>query len=205
MLKCWVLLLTAGAMEAQTFHYLVAHGQLDVDASGVAFRADKARKSVMIPLADVFQADLSDPKAIRIETYGRRLSRRRSYTFRLLEGAHGDDLARFFVDHVAHPVQVSYSLPPAPTDTSIDVYHRHRLGGCGGKLTIGRESVRFVSSESHDSRTWLYRDLESIGEAGPLELRVTSLAETYHFDLKERLPQEAYDFVWSKLNYAAPR
>ncbi len=55
-----------------------------------------------------------------------------------------------------------------------------------------------------DSRTWLFRDIQTIGSSGPFNFRVSTELESYNFDLKERLPEWAYDFAWSTLYHLPP-
>ncbi len=151
-------------------------------------------------MEDIRAADVSDPKAIRIETYDRlrrKLGERREYTFRLIEGTHPAELAQFFSERIAGPVEGFYAT--APPAFTIPAYHRHALRGVPGRLEIGPQAIRFVAEKPADSRTWLYRDIESIGNSDPFHLRVSTGAETYMFDLKERLKPEAYDFAWEKV------
>ncbi len=63
-------------------------------------------------------------------------------------------------------------------------------------LSIGSAGIQFASKRGKDSRTWLYRDIQTIGTSDPFHFRVTSYAETFTFDLKERLPKAAYDLAW---------
>ena len=66
-------------------------------------------------------------------------------------------------------------------------------------LEIGNESVQFVSEKSAESRTWLYRDIETIGRPDSFRFRVTTNRETYVLELKNELPEAAYQFAWSKV------
>ena len=68
-----------------------------------------------------------------------------------------------------------------------------------GKLQIGSNSIRFVTANKTDSRTWLYRDMDTIGSMAPFHFRVSTPVETYNFDLKERLPADAYQLAWYRL------
>ena len=49
------------------------------------------------------------------------------------------------------------------------------------------------------SRTWVHADIETIGTMDPFHFRLTTYAETYNFDLKERLSPEDYRSVWHSL------
>jgi len=202
-----VLLLAGAVAHAQeVFRYPVFRlkaardepGQLQVDQSGVSYRSDRGKTSIRIPLADVHQADVSDPRFIRIETYDilkRRLAGRRVHSFRLRDGQHDAALARFLASRLARPVVGTFS---AETRESFQLaaYHRHRLGGCPGQLRLDGDGIRFLSPRAGESRTWLYRDIDTIGTMNRFHFRVTTLAETYNLDLKERLPEEAYNEAW---------
>src|SRR5437870_1160905 len=52
-----------------------------------------------------------------------------------------------------------------------------------GLLKIGSESIQFVSDKPADSRTWLYRDIETIGRPDSVRFRVTTNHETYVLEL----------------------
>jgi hypothetical protein len=70
-------------------------------------------------------------------------------------------------------------------------------------LEIGQVSIQFVSDKPADSRSWLYRDIETIGRPDSYSFRVTTKRETYVFELKNELPGPAYQFAWSKVyNFA---
>jgi hypothetical protein len=197
------------AAAADTFTYAVVratrprgeHGQLEVSKAGVSYRSGNGKTAIHIGAADIYEADLSDPAAIRITTYDilkRRLTGHRTHTFRLLDGKQEDSLIRFLVDTLDRPVVGAYGAAEKG-GFEIPAYHRHRLGGCHGKLQIGSNSIRFVTGNKTDSRTWLYRDIETIGGMAPFHFRVSALVETYNFDLKERLPADAYQLAWDRL------
>jgi hypothetical protein len=177
------------------------HGRLEISKAGVSYRSDNGKTAIHIAAADIYEADLSDPSAIRITTYDmlkRRLTGRRTQTFRLSDGKHEEALTRFMVDTLARPVVGAYGAAEEG-GFEIPAYHRHRLGGCHGKVQINSGSIRFVTANKTDSRTWLYRDMDTIGSMAPFHFRVSTLVETYNFDLKERLPADAYQLAWYRL------
>ncbi len=170
-------------------------GQLRINPSGFVFQSDSGKTMLVVPLPDVLEANVSDSRVIRIKTYDilkRNLTRRRVYKFRLLEGKHDEALTRFLSANIRRPV-IGWYGNPASDARILPAYHRHRLGGCHGKLQIDAAGIRFVSNEPSGSRTWLYSDIETVGSMNPFHFRVTTLAETYNFDLKERLPERSYD------------
>ena len=87
----------------------------------------------------------------------------------------------------------------AASEFRIPAYHRRARRGTNGTLEIGEEAIRFVSDKPADSRTWLYRDIETIGRPDSYRFRVTTNRETYILELKSELPETAYQFAWSKV------
>jgi hypothetical protein len=81
----------------------------------------------------------------------------------------------------------------------VPAFHRRARAGTNGTLEIGEEAIRFVSDKPVDSRTWLYRDIETIGRPDSFRFRVTTNRETYVVELKSELPEAAYQFAWSKV------
>ena len=205
-----ILLMSWTAFAAESFDYAVMRqrplhraesGRLKIDGSGLSYESDNGKTKLHLEFENIRQADVSDPKLVRIETNDilkRRIGGRREYAFQLREGAHDDDLARFFTARLKRPVVGVYQVS-APAVFTVPAYHRRSLGGVHGKLEIGPEAIRFVAEKPADSRTWLYRDIESIGNADPFHFRVSTYSETYMFDVKERLAPEAYEYAWQRV------
>ena len=207
------LLSAVGAQAADSFEFAVFRdhiprkeaGRLVISENGVSYRSAHQKTVIDIPLLNVFQADVSDPKVIRIETYDiskKTFLGRKVYVFRLQSGMHDDSLTRFLSRALQRSVIGAYGTASQP-ETLIPAYHRHRFGGCHGTIRIDTDAIRFASDRSEDSRTWLYRDLETLGTMNPFHFRVSTLAETFNFDLKERLPESAYDLAARRV-YSLP-
>jgi hypothetical protein len=171
-------------------------GELVIDGGGVTYRSEDGKRTIQIAPLDVHEADVSDPHEVRIETYQnvkRKLLGRQSYTFRLRGAEHGPELARFLSALLRRPV-VGFRNKSTEGDVyEIPAYHRHRLGGCDGTLRIGSSGIQFVSDKPADSRTWPYAEIETVGTMNAFHFRVSTLSENYNFDLKDRLPENAYD------------
>jgi len=180
-------------------------GDLRIDASGVTFQSSDGKMVITIPMRDLREADVADPRTLRFETYEvqkwKRLERR-EYTFRAQPDAPVEALARFLTERVHRPVVGHY---PESSGFRIAAYHRRTLNGTSGILEIGEASIQFVSEKPTDSRTWLYRDIETIGRPDPFRFRVTTNRETYILELKEDLPEAAYEFAWSKIYHLDER
>ena len=185
-------------------------GQLRIDDSGIHYRSTNGKTSITVPFIDVREMDVADGSVIRIETYEmlkRKLSGRRSYVFRLRSPRSAEDndrLAQFLSERVRRPLLTSRSVPSKP-EFEIPAYHRHTLNGCNGTLQIIPDGIRFLSTREDHSRTWIYSEIQTFGGSDPFSFRVTTLAETFTFDLKDRLPQEAYDLVWQRVYDLQPR
>lgn len=211
-LKACTLLLVAlsgSFLQAATFRFSVERprilrnqrGQLQIDESGVLFLSKNGKTGIRIPYPDIREADVSDRRTIRLELYDTPWHHplgRRSHTFRLLQGTVDEDLTRFLIEKLKRPVIGTFTGNTKVAFT-IPSYHRHRLGGCHGEIQISPDAIRFLSDKSGESRTWLYREIETIGSADPFHFRVSSFAETYNFELKDRLDQAAYELAWRRL------
>jgi hypothetical protein len=174
-------------------------GTLHIDSQGITFQSRDGKTRIAIALGDLRDVDVADPHALRFETYEAsqwKPMERREYTFRAQLDAPVEELARFLTERVYRPV-VGYH--PEGSHFRIAANHRRTLRGTSGTLEIGEASIQFVSDKPADSRTWLYRDIETIGRPGLFRFRVTTNRETYVLELKEDLPEAAYEFAWSKL------
>ncbi len=166
-------------------------GTLRVDAQAVTFQSRDGKTRITIPLRDLREAAVADPRALRFETYDRR-----EQVFRARSDAPVEELAKFLTAHVHRPVVGHY---PEGARFRAAAYHRRALGGTSGMLEIGDDGIQFVSEKPVDSRTWLYRDIETIGRPDSYRFRVTTNRETYVLELKEDLPAGAYEFAWNKV------
>jgi hypothetical protein len=181
-------------------------GKLEISETALSYRSDNGKASFTLPFSEIREADTSDPRRIRLTTYDvvkRRLGGHEVLTFRLEEGKYREDLTRFFAAHIERPVIGTYGVPTENT-FEIPAYHRELLGGSHGRLVIGREAIRFLTKNPKESRTWLYRDIETIGGRSPFDFRITTYAETFTFDLKERLPDKAYRLAWEEIYERKP-
>jgi hypothetical protein len=174
-------------------------GTLHIDSQGVTFLSRDGKTRITVSLRDLREADVADPRALRFETY--EISKwkpmqRREYTFRAKMDAPVEELAQFLTGRVHRPVVGHY---PEDSQFRVAAYHRRTLNGTSGILEIGADSIQFVSDKPTDSRTWLYRDIETIGRPDSFRFRVTTNRETYVIELKEDLPEAAYEFAWSKI------
>ena len=197
----------AGAAETGVFDFKVERvrtlrnqpGDLHIDAHEVRFRSSDGKTSIAVPIQDLREADVADPHALRFETYDVQKWKpieRREYTFRAAPEVPVEELAQFLAARVHRPVVGHYT---AAFQYRIPAYHRRIRGGTHGALEIGDEAIRFVSDKPADSRTWLYRDIETIGRPDSFRFRITTNRETYVVELKSDLAERAYELAWSKI------
>ena len=175
-------------------------GVLTIDGSGVHYRSENEKTVLHLAFEDIRRADVSNPQQARFFAYERskkRLGRPRLYQFKILTGTTGEALAEFLAERLARPVVGAYGFQEEAT--GIPVFHRHVLGGCDGSLRFDTEATRFDSKNRTHSRTWPHADVETIGTMDPLHFRLTTYAETYNFDLKERLSSEDYRSLWRRV------
>jgi hypothetical protein len=175
-------------------------GDLHIDARGVTFRSSDGKTAISIPVEDLREADVADPRSLRFQRYDVKKwepMERREYEFRAIgEDVPVEALAQFLTARMHRPVIGHYA---ATSKFRIPAFHRRTRGGTHGTLEIGDDAIRFVSDKPADSRTWLYRDIETIGKPDSYRFRVTTNRETYVVELKSGLPEAAYEFAWSKV------
>ena len=189
---------------AEPFHFEVYRnklprrepGALDINEHGISYRSDDGKTALTLPFEDIREADVSVPGRIRLLTYD---VLKRALIFHLREGVQEETLGRFLAEHLPRPVIAAYGVIQQNA-YRIPAYHRGVLSGSHGTLIIGSAGIEFASKRTKDSRTWLYRDIQTIGTSDPFHFRVTTYAETFTFDLKERLPEDAYRLAWQEVD-----
>jgi len=174
-------------------------GDLHVDSQGIEFRSADGKTSITILMKDLRDVSVADAHALHFGTYevqkwkpGERVE----YTFRAPPDTSVEELGNFLTAHVHRTVVGHY---PEESQFQAAAYHRRVRRGTSGLLKIGSESIQFVSDKPADSRTWLYRDIETIGRPDSFRFRVTTNRETYVLELKEDLPEAAYELAWNRI------
>ncbi len=175
-------------------------GDLHIDSTGVQFRSKDGKAAITVTMSNLRTVSVADPKALQFETYA--ISKwnpadRTAYTFRVAPEVPLEDLARFFTDRLNRPVVGHYEQSAR---FQIPAFHRGIRRGTTGILAIGDSAITFVSEKPADSRTWLYRDIETIGQPDAYRFRVTTARETCVLELKRELSDEAYRFAWERVN-----
>ena len=196
-----------GQVVPETFDMKAEHvrllrnqpGDLHIDAQGVTFRSADSKTTITVPFQDLREADVADPRSLRFQTYEVKKWKpieRREYVFRVGGEAPVESLAQFLAARINRPVLGHYA---SGSKFQTPAFHRRTRGGTHGTLEIGNEAIRFVSDKPADSRTGLYRDIETIGRPDAYRFRVTTIRETYVVELKSEFPDAAYEFAWSRV------
>jgi hypothetical protein len=174
-------------------------GDLHIDSHGIEFRSTDGKTRIAIPMKDLRDVSVADSNALRFGTYEVQKwnpVERVGYTFRAPPDVSVEQLGNVLTAHVHRTVVGHYA---EESHFQAAAYHRRMGAGTNGLLKIGQESIQFVSEKPSDSRTWLYRDVETIGRPDSFRFRVTTSRETYVLELKEDLPEAAFQFAWSRV------
>jgi hypothetical protein len=183
-------------------------GELIVGADGIGFRSKEHPREWSY--RDIKVLTLEHPRVIKIVSYEStwlRLAGDRQYEFRVLEGdltAVLNEVARSRVGRIL--VTNLVAAPDEPLHT-IPARHRHRFGGCQGTIRLFSDRMTYEAADAEDSRLWRFSDIRSVSRSGPYSLSIVTFepqlggpTRTFSFDLKDRLDDGAYDFLWSRIN-----
>ncbi len=209
------MLLLLNGLLAVTLSFGVTHehglkscdGRLTVDESGITFDSERKDHSRHWKFTDIQELRLGSG-AIHILTYeDRRLLRgERPFDFSFdAKDASWEQLRDIAAPHLDRRLVVAEAEPkPEPAKNALfraEVKHRHLRGGCNGGLTFAQDAVSFASKEEGHSRTWTYRDIETISSSGPYELTIVAYSgeKNYEFQLKEPLEEKVYNELWRRL------
>lgn len=177
-------------------------GKLIVAEDGIEFRAQNQKESRRWPYTDIKSIDLASPRKLVVKTYedsGWKLGADREYSFEISGGEIGRELYDFLLSKIERPLAARIPLTSQAYAYELKVKHRHRFGGCHGTLKIAEDRIVYDTENARDRRAWLYRDIESFGSGNPFNLRISTYTETYTFDLKERMGERLYDFIWQRV------
>ena len=165
-------------------------GDLSISANGIEFRQQKA-EPVKIPYAEVQTFQLG-PHSLTIKTYrNRKLGLGvAQYRFDLVQTV-PPPVAAELASQVRKPSQNSVPDPESQAVT-VAAHHRTVRGGTNGVLRFREGGIDYVSSDSGDSRSWRWADLQTLSAPDPYHLLLFGYRDTYNFDLKEMLPQSLY-------------
>ncbi len=209
--------------NAQEFTYKVEldrfkghrDGQLIISDKGVEYRATKREKeSRAWTYGDIRLFEILSPTQLRIWTYKDRkllFGRDESLTFNIVEGQIDQKVSDFLRERVARPLVTSFIEPEGASVAEIRVKHSHRIGGCEGVLKVYPDRLVYESQTGHDSRSWRWTDIRSVGRSDiyrfdveTFEPEVGASSRSFNFIMKEQMPDKTYDLIWSRVFRPTP-
>lgn len=167
-------------------------GLLRLDENAIAYETGHREHGYRWPFPDIRHLEIFSPTRLILSTYGRP----EKFDFRLREAELTADAYRLLAEKVERGLTSRVLFTERQFRFALPARHKHRRGGCQGTVRIGAAEIVYETEHPEDRRLWRMRDIRSFGTAGPYDLRLTTERETFTFDLKERLPQEAYDHLW---------
>src|SRR5581483_3136239 len=196
--------LFAVTVNAQEFTYKVEQdrtighrdGQLIISDKGIEYRAAKRE---------------NEDRTWTYEDIKLFLGRDESLTFKIVEGQIDQKVSDFLRERSARPFVTSFVEKEAAPLAEIPVKHSHRFGGCEGTLKIFADRLVYESQTGHDSRSWRWTDIRSIGRSDlyrfdveTFEPQIGASSRSFNFILKEQMPDKTYDLIWSRVYRPTP-
>ena len=191
-----------------------SRGTLVFATDGIAFQAADAKRSRQWPYWELKQVRVVSPREIALHTYEDgsrwRFGADRTVEFNVTEGAIDGRLIAYLLEHVQRPV-ASAVMPAGLKEPSVRVAAKHLRGtrGTQGTLVIYPSGLAYETASEGGSRYWRPGDLESILRTSPRSLLIdvyeSGRVRSFAFELKEPLPDEAFDALWEQVNRPAAR
>ena len=207
---------------AQEFSFTVKHehpvgspcvGSLVLNQDGIEYRTNHKSHSRKWSFADIKMLKLESPTKVDVMTYETSLwslGGDRTFEFKLTEGEINKAARDFLLSRIQRPMMSSFAASEEKARFDIPARHRHRLGGCQGRIRIYSDRVVYESDQPDGSRSWRWSDIRSISREGAYQFSIVSFepqrggpTKVYNFDLKEPMSDEAYDGMWAKVNRPA--
>lgn len=170
-------------------------GTLVIADSGIEFRSEKL--SLKWEFLDIHTFDLSG-REFTLSTYQNRRWHEpgeRRFHFTLAE-AIPPSAATVVQQRVAKPARNGAPDPKAPAIAEIPARHG---ASSNGTLRVRDSGIDYVSANGRDSRTWRWKDIQTIANPDPYSFRVTAYREIAQFELKEPLSRSLFDEMWDRL------
>lgn len=186
------------------------HGILNVNNAGIEYKSDAEKKPHLWTFRDIQQLTLEPPyfEILTYEDQKWKLGKDRIYRFKILEGSIDARLSDFLRQRTTGTfVTAIVRETSEEPEYRVTVKHRLVLGGSEGILEVYDDRVVYRSQSSRDSRVWTYRQIESFAFPSAREFELLTdekefggPTRTFHFQLKEPLPESAYDFLWVRIH-----
>jgi hypothetical protein len=206
--------------QAQSFEFSVEHqhtlrscrGTLTITADKIEYQTAHKEDSRIWRYLEIRQIQVISPTKLEITSYEdqkRMLGRDRIFKFKLLDGQISPEISALFIEKTKYPVATS--VMPETTESpkfELAVKHLHTFGGCEGMLKIFEDRVVYQSADkTENSRYWRWSDMQSISRSSLYQFSVSSFEQqfggptkTFNFEMKERMDEAVYDYLWEKVN-----
>jgi hypothetical protein len=212
-----VLLICGAEGRAQEFTLPVEHnhlfgsckGDLIIGADAVEYRTDHKKHSRRWNHTDIKMIKLDSPTKLEVLSYESRLMKLggdRTFEFKVVKGEVPKAASDFLLSRVSRPLATSFVKSEEKGQFEILARHRHRLGDCEGTIKVLADRIVYESARLENSRLWRWSDVQGISRTGPFQFSITSYepklggpTKTYNFDLKERMSDTAYDYLWTRI------
>lgn len=212
-----LLLALATMASAQEFTFPVEHdhtfksckGDLIISTEGVEYRTTHREHARKWTYTDIKMIQLVSPRQIKVLTYESRrlkLGRDETFEFKVLKDEVNKEVSDFLLARVDRPLATSFVESEEKPAYEIPARHRHTFSGEQGTLKIYADGVAYESGREKSSRRWRWTDIQSISRMGPFQFAITTYepkfggpTKTFNFDLKERMEDAVYDYVWTRI------
>jgi hypothetical protein len=211
------LIALANMASAQEFTFPVEHnhtfksckGDLIINGEGVEYRTTHKEHARKWTYTDIKMITLVSPTQVTVLTYESRLltlGRDETFQFKVLKGELSKEVNDFLLAHVSRPLATSFVKSEENSQYAIPVRHRQSFGSDQGKLKVYSDGIAYESVSTKRSRRWRWADIQSISRMGTYQFSVTTYepklggpTKTYNFDLKERMEDTMYDYLWARV------
>ena len=211
-------------VNAQEFRYEVEQdrtighrdGELIISENGIEYRARKRANEnrQWTYSGDIKVLEILSPTKIRIWTYKDRkalLGKDESLTFKLVDAQLDQKVSDFLRERLPRGFVTSFVEEDGTLLATIPVKHSHRFGGCEGLLKVYPDRLIYDSETGHDSRSWRWTDIRSVGrpdiyrlDIETFEPQIGASSRSFNFTLKEQMPDRIYDLLWSRIYRPTP-
>jgi hypothetical protein len=214
----WTLVLGGVEALAQRFVLPVRHdhligsctGELIITGDGVEYRTAHKQDARRWGYPDIKMIELKSAREIKVLTYestSMKVGGDKTFEFKVRKRTVPQALSDFLLARVARPLATSLvGTEKGSEQYAFPVRHRHTFGGEQGTLKIYEDGVVYESMRPASSRRWRWEDIRSISRTGPYQLAITTYepkfggpTKTLNFDLKERMDDEVYDYLWARI------
>lgn len=188
-------------------------GRLTITTGGISYQSEirkEAGDSRVWRYDEIREIYIQAPETLVLVTYEDQIwyaGRDRVFRFRFLDsGIPSETVALLRANAKRLVVTNVWEAGATPPVFQIPVKHLHRFGGCEGILKLYPDQFVFESPEhaSH-SRAWRYRDLQDVSRPNRFQFSFTTFEpqfggpnKIYNFQLKEELPEAAYEWMWNR-------